>query len=30
MYVLHVYYAIHATMNYCYLTKRLHKKGNYV
>ena len=30
MYVLHMYYAIHATMNYYYLTEYLHKKSNYV
>ena len=30
MYVLHVYYAIHTTMNYYYLTEYLHKKSNYV
>ena len=26
MYVLHMYYAIHATINYYYLTEYLHKK----
>lgn len=31
MYVLHMYYAIHATMNYYYyLTEYLHIKSNYV
>ncbi len=30
MYVLHMYYVIHATMNYYYLTEHLHKKSNYV
>lgn len=30
MYVLHMYYAIHATMNYYYSTEHLHKKSNYV
>ena len=30
MYVLHMYYAIHANMNYYYLTEHLHKKSNYV
>ena len=30
MYVLHMNYAIHATMNYYYLTEYLHKKSNYV
>ena len=30
MYVLHMYYAILATMNYYYLTEHLHKKSNYV
>lgn len=29
MYVLHMYYAIHATVNY-YLTEYLHIKSNYV
>lgn len=27
MYVLHMYYAIHATMNYYYLTEYLHKRA---
>lgn len=27
MYVLHMYYAIHATMNYYYLTEHLHKRA---
>ena len=30
MYVLHMYYAIHATVNYYYLTEYLNKKSNYV
>lgn len=30
MYVLRMYYAIHATMDYSYLTEHLHKKNNYV
>lgn len=30
MYALYMYYAIHATMNYYYLTEYLHKKSNYV
>ena len=30
MYVLHMYYAIHATMNYYYLTEYLHTHRNYV
>ena len=30
MYVLHMYYAINATMNYYYLTEYLHIKSNYV
>lgn len=30
MYVLHMYYAIHTTVNYYYLTEYLHIKSNYV